>query len=162
MKHLALILITLSLAACKPQRLITEVPVRSATEITARPVNVSIPQDHASLGALFTCDSNNRVIMNDYRELYSEYMNLQTRFTSTPDGGMSVEVSARTMRPDTVIIVNDTTVFTEVPVITPVEVPVKLPFTRLEKALFGSGVILWLLSLYKIFTFFKFKNPFSK
>jgi hypothetical protein len=158
MKTLALILLVIVFAACKPQKLITQVPVESRTTISQRPVVLHVPQDYASVSALFTCDSNNRVILADYAELNSKYMALRSIITQTPDGGLGLKINARTVRQDTVIVVSDTTIYKEVPVVTQVPVIVEKPYSNLVKVLIVSGCLLWAVALVYIVKIFKSKT----
>lgn len=159
MKHIALILLVIAFAACRPKGLITQVPVQSRTAINQRPVVLHVPQDNASVSALFSCDSNNRVILADYAELHSKYMNLSSIITQTPNGGLSLNIDATTIRPDTVVVVSDTTIYKEVPVINEVPVYIEKEYTNLVKVLLLSGGLFWAIALYYIIKFFKSKNP---
>ncbi len=157
MRNIAFALIVLLAVACKTQAPVA-VPVRTSTTVKARPIVFKAPQDHLTLNALFQCDSNNRVILGDYSELYSQYISLQSQFTPTSGGGISMNVSAQTNHPDTIYIVQDSTIYQDVPIYVDVPVQVVKPLSGLYKALLISGALLWALIVYRIYRIFKTKN----
>lgn len=159
MKNIALIILIMFAVACKTKAPVM-VPVRTTTTVEARPVTVSFKPDSLALSALFRCDSNYQVVMSDYSELYTDYMNLHSTFQQQPDGGILVKVKATAQHPDTTFILNDTTIYQEVPIIVNVEVPVEKPLTWLQRSLIYSGIALWVLVTFFIVSIFY--NPFKK
>ncbi len=133
------------------------VPVRTTTTVQARPVQVRFQPDSLALSALFRCDSNNRVILDDYSELFSKYMNLNTTFQQQADGSMKANINAKAQKPDTLFIVRDTTITQEVPVYVPT--PTKKPLTWLQRTLIYSGIAFWVFVFIYVLT--RFYNPFK-
>jgi len=115
------------------------------TEVRDRLVDIPAVQDSATLQAYFECDSNNRVILNDYNQLMSEYVSLKSLMTPT-DKGMLFTIDLSTNHPQTTAKVSDSTVTKEVPVYVKGDtIEVKKPLSWLQKFIIYSGSALWLI-----------------
>lgn len=129
----------------KPPQRADQVPVKTTTLVRERPVEIPAIQDSSIITALFACDSNNRVILKDYSELYSKYISVQMAVEPVGDD-MQLQIGQRTTRPATTATVRDSIIEREVPVYLasePYEVIKPLPWHK--RALVTSGIVAWIL-----------------
>lgn len=67
-KYLNIVLLCVLFVSCKQQQPVTQVPVVTVERIVERQVPIVLPQDSSYITALFECDSNNRVILQQLHE----------------------------------------------------------------------------------------------
>ena len=61
--------------SCTAKKQISQVPVHTTTKIVERMIPIAMPQDSSTLLALFECDSNNKVILEQLHEAKTSRLN---------------------------------------------------------------------------------------
>ena len=160
MKLTIAVLLLILVTACRTPKQATEVPVQTKIEIRDRIVEIPAVQDSSSVNAMFACDSNNRVILLSYNELYTQYMSAVSAITPAANGTVKLTVNTRTLHPKTTAVVRDSIVYQEKPIYLPgAPYPVEKHLSWLQKTLIYTGAAAWLLLL--LLAIKRFYNPFK-
>ncbi len=134
-----MLILVLLLVSCKTVSRETEVPIRTEIKIVEKEIPVPMPQDSASMYALFECDSTNQVIMRQLEEQKTQDVNTTTSFI---DGILRYKF--KTVRDTVYVHKTDSFVYAEKPIRIKETVEVN-KLKSWQKLLIWSGVLAWVI-----------------
>lgn len=147
----AIIVLTLMVSCASENRCARRYPCNPVTNTETKVVDRIVPipavQDSGSLKALFSCDSNNKVILKDYNQLWSKYFSAVTALEPDSSGNMSIKLKVATNHPATNVKVRDSIVYREKEIKVPAPYPVEKELSWFQKTLIYTGALLWIAAL---------------
>lgn len=156
----AIIVLTLMVSCASEKRCARRYPCNPVTNTETKVIDRIVPipavQDSGKIRALFDCDSNNKVILKSFNQLWSQYVSAVSALESDSSGQMSLSLDVTTNHPATQAKVRDSIVYREKEIKVPAPYPVEKDLSWFQQTLMYTGALLWIAALiYIVILIFK-------